>query len=603
MTHTDNELLELRDRIENVFKYLYRHKEYINKLNVFPVPDGDTGLNMTLTIQGALANMPDYKGKTISIGEYLKDFTEQMLMNSRGCSGVILALYCHGLSEVIVNGDFSPANIYKALVNGYKKAYQGIENPQEGTMLTLMYEFKEKFGELMTEEDDSAVIVKRCIPYLKSVLDKTPDMLPVLKQAGVVDSGGAGFVIILEGIDREIKVSRLMDSSLPVSIILNISRTTKKLLRTKLSDVNKSRLANLLLNHGIEKLPNIRLQNIIEEVKHLINNLQSNGSLRSKKKEIISNLTNIENSWVPEIKQRYCTEFVLKTTEISSQDEMKKLIGDYGDSLIILKSADTFKVHIHTNKPDSVFNDVSKYGELVFTKVDDMKKQHRNFISEDTIDYTREKSVFCIVSGEGFKDILKNLGADDILCYGKKKPSVKQLIKELNRLKTKNIVAAADDKDILMALKYAASLCKSNVYIVESKSAISLINMMMNISKDLDVTNVSELIMSNLNDIRFCGIARAVRNTTTDDGKQVNKNDFFSVYEGKITFSGRDLEEVITKSIEQFINAESLVTLYKGVPAKKQKSPVSKLTKTFQNLDFEEYYGGQYQYYYYITFE
>jgi dihydroxyacetone kinase-like predicted kinase len=159
MTHTENEMLEIKGRIENVFKYLHRHKEYINRLNVFPVPDGDTGLNMTLTIQGALANLPDYKGKTISIGEYLKDFTEQMLMNSRGCSGVILALYCHGLSEVIVNGDFSPANINNALVNGYKKAYQGIENPQEGTILTLMYEFKEKFGELMTEEEDSAVIV------------------------------------------------------------------------------------------------------------------------------------------------------------------------------------------------------------------------------------------------------------------------------------------------------------------------------------------------------------------------------------------------------------------------------------------------------------
>lgn len=603
MTHTENEMLEIKGRIENVFKYLHRHKEYINRLNVFPVPDGDTGLNMTLTIQGALANLPNYKGKTISIGEYLEDFTEQMLMNSRGCSGVILALYCHGLSEVIVNGDFSPANIYKALVNGYKKAYQGIENPQEGTILTLMYEFKEKFGELMTKDDDSAVIVQRCIPYLKSVLDKTPDMLPVLKQAGVVDSGGAGFVIILEGIDREIKVSRLMDSSLPVSIILNISKTTKELLRTKLSDLNKSRLANLLLHYGKEKLPNIRLHNIIEEVQHLINNLQNNGTLRSNKKEIISNLIDIENSWDPEIKQRYCTEFVLKTTEISSQDEMKKLIDDYGDSLIILKSNDTFKVHIHTNKPDTVFNDVSKYGELVFTKVDDMKKQHRNFISEDTIDYKREKSVFCIVSGEGFKDILKNLGADDILCYGKKKPSVKQLIKELNWLKTKNIVAAADDKDILIALKYAASLSKSNVHIVESKSAISLINMMMNISKDIDVKNVSELIMSSLNDIRFCGIARAVRNTTTDDGKQVNKNDFFSVYEGKIIFSGRDSEKVVSKSIEKFINGESLVTLYKGIPAKKQKSLIAKLTKTFPNLDFEEYYGGQYQYYYYITFE
>jgi len=271
--------------------------------------------------------------------------------------------------------------------------------------------------------------------------------------------------------------------------------------------------------------------------------------------------------------------------------------------LIILNSNNKYKVHIHTNKPESVFKDVSKYGELVFTKVDDMKKQHRNFISADTIDYNREKSIFCIVSGEGFGKILKELGADDVLCYGKNKPSVNQLVKELNKLRTKNIIVAADDKDILMGLKYAASLSKSNVNIVESNNVISLISMMMSISKELDITTIFDSIMNSLNNIRFCGIAKAVRNTTTKDGKKVNKNDYFAIYNREIILSDKNIEQLINDTIKKLIKGESLITIYKGIPAKKEKSIIPKLKNSFPEFEFEEYYGGQYQYHYYITFE
>ncbi len=603
MIQPENRIAIIKERIENIYKYLHRHKEYLNRLNVFPVPDGDTGLNMTFTIQGALANMQDYEKESISTGEYLKNFAEQMLLNSRGCSGVILSLYCQGISQVVENSDFSKENIFKALENGCKNAYEGTENPKEGTMLTLMREFKEKYGEIMKEEDDPAIIIKRCIPYLKEVLKKTPDMLPVLKQAGVVDSGGAGFLIILQGINRELKFNELALSSLPVSIILNINRTTRELLNSKLSDLKKSSFTALLLHIAVDKIPNIRLQKIIQEAKHIINNLQINGNRLLHKKTIIDDLENMENSWNPEIKQRYCTEFILKTNKISSRKQIKEIIGEYGDSLIILNSGDKYKVHIHTNKPNSIFKYISKYGELVFTKVDDMKKQHRNLISNDTIDYEREKSVFCIVSGEGFQKILKELGADDVLCYGKNKPSVNRLVKELDRLKTKNIILAADDKDILMSLKYAASLSKSNVSIVESNNVISLISMMMSISKELDITTMFESIMSSLNDIRFCGIARAVRNTTTKDGKKVNKNDFFAIYNGKIILSDKNIEQLINNAIKELVKEESLVSIYKGILAKKQKSIIPELKNSFPEFEFEEYYGGQYQYHYYISFE
>ena len=603
MTQTENKTAVIRERIENIYKYLYRQKEYINRLNVFPVPDGDTGLNMTLTIQGALANMRNYEKESIPTGEYFKYFAEQMLLNSRGCSGVILSLYCQGISQVIENNDFSKDNIFKALENGYKNAYEGTEDPKEGTMLTLMREFKEKYGEIMKEDDDPSSIIKKCIPYLKEVLKKTPDMLPVLKQAGVVDSGAAGFLIILQGINRELTLNELVPRSLPVSIILNINKATRKYLDGKFANFNKNSIAALITNIDIEKLYNLRLLNIIEDVKRFINNLQSNGNKFLNKKAILSDLEDMKNTWNPEIKFKYCTEFVLETDQISSKEQIKEIIGEYGDSLIILNSGDKYKVHIHTDKPESVFKDVSKYGELIFTKVDDMKKQHRNLISNDSIDYEREKSVFCLVSGKGFAEILKKLGADDVFCYGKNKPSVERIVKELNRLRTKNIIVAADDKDILMALKYAASLSKSNVNIVESNNVISLISMMMNISKELDITNTLESIMNSLNDIRFCAIARAVRDTTTKDGKKVNKNDFFTIYNGEIILSDKNIEILISNTIKKLINEESLISIYKGIPAKNENNLIPKLKKSFPDFEFEEYYGGQYQYNYYITFE
>jgi len=593
---------EIKIRIGNVFRYLHGYKEYINKLNVFPVPDGDTGLNMTLTIQGALANMPDYKGKPITMGEYLKVFAEQMLMSSRGCSGVILALYCKGITEIIGQNDFSSDNLFKAFENGYKKAYEGTENPKEGTILTIMYEFKEKFGELMKEETDALVNIRKCIPYLKTVLDKTPDMLPVLKQAGVVDSGGAGFIILLEGIDREIKKSKNVQTNFPFPGILKITRNIRKFLAVKSSKF-KTIVPGLHVTIRSDKLQNTRLNNIIEDINQFINSIKNNGSHFPRRKEIVNNLKDMEEVWTPKFKQRYCLEFVLKSDKLSTQNEMKAILDHESDNLIILKSDSTFKVHIHTNKPDLILKEVSRYGEFIFTKVDDMKEQHQNFISEDRIDYEREKCVFCLVAGEGFKAILKNLGADEVYCYRGIKPSVKILVKELNRLKSKNIIATADDKDILMALKSAASLSKSNVHIIETNNVFAIINLVMSISNDYDITDISGLIINQPKDIRYCGISRAVRNTKTTNGNPVKEGDFFCVFNNEIMFADKDPETVIIESIKNFINTDSLVTLFKGIHAKNNKNILSRLTRTFPGISFEEYYGGQYQYYYYINFE
>jgi dihydroxyacetone kinase-like predicted kinase len=343
----------------------------------------------------------------------------------------------------------------------------------------------------------------------------------------------------------------------------------------------------------------------LQNARNLLGNIHlnhNNGKTLNREK-LIDELQEIDDSWNPEIKNKYCTEFVLESDVITSKDQLKEKIAHYGDSLIIINSNNKYKVHIHTNKPNDLFDDVSKFGSLLFTKVDDMKKQHRNFLSEDVLDYERDKSVFCIVSGKGFADILKNLGADDILCYGKNKPSVNQLVKGLNNLKAKNIIAASDDSDILMALKYAASLCKSNVYIVESDNPISLVSMLMNISKDYDINTIFDEAMNSIHNIPFCGIARSSRNVTTENGAPVNKNDYFTVYKKKIILANKNLDELLFDTVRQLSTEGSLITLYKGADMKKENSFIERLRSKFPDRDFEEYFGGQYKYSYYITFE
>jgi len=593
---------EIEEKIENVYSYLNKQKEYVNSLNVFPVPDGDTGLNMVLTIQGAIAALRSNNGySSMTPGKFLKNFAENMLLNSRGCSGVILSLFAQGFTQITENNDFSKENIYKAIENGYRNAYEGTENPKEGTMLTIMRALKEKYFEFMQTENDPVAIIHDTLPYLREVLDKTPEMLPILKQAGVVDSGAAGFIILLEGINKELNHHNFNIISVP--ILLNLGRTTKKLLNKRISKFKKSSYFPLILNIDTSKIHNLRLREVFQNARNLLVNNFHKNSKNTLQEQIINDLEEIDESWNPDIKYKFCTEFVLESNKISSKEELKNMLKDYGNSLIIVNSENKYKVHIHTNKPNDIFSDMSKFGELLFTKVDDMKKQHRNFISDDIIDYEKDKSIFCVVSGKGFAEILQNIGADDILCYGKNKPSVNQLVKCLNNLKAKNIIVAADDSDILMALKYAVTLCKSNVLIVESDNPISLISMMVNISKDYDVHTIFDTAMNSLHNIRFCAIVKSTRDIIVEGRTSVKKNDFFAVYKKKIVLANKNLEPLIVEIIQQLANDSSLITIYKGIRAKKEENITSKLKEQFPSLEFEEYFGGQYKYDYYVTFE
>lgn len=231
-----------------------------------------------------------------------------------------------------------------------------------------------------------------------------------------------------------------------------------------------------------------------------------------------------------------------------------------------------------------------------------MKKQHYNLISEDKAYYDKDMAVLLIVNGDGFADILKGLGATDILLYKKVKSSVNHIRNALVKTRAKNILVAADDTDISASLKSAITLCKSNIELIGTNSIIQIISMMYNYSDTIDVLQNAQIIRNNLDNIRFCKIAQATRDFA-EGGISVKKRDYFTIFQNKIISSSKEINKAILESISNLIENETLITLYRGKMETNRKRIISNLQSEFKNISFESYYGGQNRYNYYITFE
>ncbi|MCK4339001.1 MAG: DAK2 domain-containing protein [Candidatus Cloacimonetes bacterium] len=588
--------------IHDGLNLLSNQKNAINNLNVFPVPDGDTGLNMTLTLQGALNSLKNYNLEVLGIQDYLKHFANGLMLNSRGCSGVILALFTKGvvdtLQSVSESDEISNSNVSYALKNGYILAYKETTNPCEGTILTMMKVFSEYFAELAKNNKYPVEIIKNIIPVLEETLDKTPEMLPILKKAGVVDSGAMGFLILIKGMVIGLEYNGiLIKSLLNIATILAINKYIRSIVAKKKHRKKTNLIKTIISNLPPKNINNISLAYIIKQFNALIQKESSNTSAEI----IIQKSEDLSNSWNPDLPYRYCTEFILNSKKINT-DFLQTKFENFGDSIIILQSGNCFKVHIHTNKPKSILKLCSNYGEISSTKIDDMKKQHRNLISEDKAFYEKDKAVLLIVNGDGFAEILKGLEATDILLYGKNKPSVNHIQNALLKTRAKNIIVAADDKDILAGIKSAITLCKSNIELIESKDIVQIISMMYNYSSISDVMNNAQLMRKNLNNIKYCKIAKATRDFKEDD-LFINKGDYFTLYQNKILLANTKILEVVIQSISKIKNNESLVTLYNGKMRQNDNRILSILKSKFNNIDIEKYYGGQLRYNYYITFE
>ena len=557
---------------------LSNKKEYINELNVFPVPDGDTGTNMTLTIMTAASELeaidvPDMKkiAKAIAGGS---------LRGARGNSGVILSQLFRGFcKEIQDRQELDIDDIASGFSHAVDTAYKAVMKPKEGTILTVARGMAEKADMLIGTEDDIVEFVEQIVEYGKEVLEKTPDMLPVLKEAGVVDSGGQGLVEVMEGI----------------------------LLSLKGEDV--------ALNEDGEAPKLARGAGILEDI--------------PKARPVYSMGSGKDDISTADIKFTYCTEFIILLDKTLNQDEvneLKSFLLSIGDSLVCVADDELVKVHVHTNHPGRAFEKGLEYGQLTRCKIDNMKEEHseRTFIENEKqkalemdADFKRIKAerssekqkygIIAVSAGDGMADIFEEIGVSYVIKGGQTmNPSTDDIISAINKVNAESIYLLPNNGNIILASNQAAEIVKDKkIYVIPSKTVPQGISAVLAFSPDAEPdANVSEMTEA-LSQVRSGEITFAVRDTSVD-GKEIHKNNIMGISDKGIDVVGEDTGEVTKALIEKLVDEDSaLISLYYGEDVTKEAAEKlgNELEETYPDFDIDIKYGGQPIYYYILSVE
>lgn len=499
------------------------HQE-INHLNVFPVPDGDTGTNMQMTIMAGVKEVSSMKSK--SIVDVSKILSRGCLMGARGNSGVILSQFFRGLyTEIsqIKNGSATVDEFITALVGGYQMAYRAVMTPVEGTILTVVREAAEAVlkqrSNLKTFEDVLTVYYTSA----QESLERTPELLPVLKQAGVVDSGGAGFLKIIEGM--------------------------------------------LLALQG-EEIEMLDEPFVGPEVPHQEGHFQG---------QIID----------PEsIEFGYCTEFIVKLTGQDSfnSDNLRNILQNMGDSLVLVQDEDLLKVHVHTNQPGVVITLGQKYGDLQTMKVENMRIQHQTISDslheEEVVDYQpvnqerKQYGVIAVCFGDGIKQAFKELGVDYIIDGGQTmNPPTEEFVKAVEAVNADNIIILPNNGNVILTAEQTVELVEnSNVKVLKTKTIGQGYASMMVFDANQDIDDNLESMNEVVSEIKTGELTYSIRDTEVD-GLKINKDDFIGITGGKIVVSLPDRLVAVKALVENLLDEDSeIVTIFYGKDVKESEA-------------------------------
>ncbi|WP_072723974.1 DAK2 domain-containing protein [Tepidibacter thalassicus] len=522
---------------------LENHKELVDKLNVFPVPDGDTGTNMSLTIASAIKEV--LKISSDNINDIGKAASKGSLMGARGNSGVILSQLLRGFSKSIEDKEkLSTIDIANALKEGADTAYRAVIKPIEGTILTVARETGEYALKIAKKEKNVKTFFEKVIDAANRSLDKTPEILKTLKEAGVVDSGGKGLVIIYEGAYKAL-----------------IGEPVKN-----------------------EKY-------FIEEYSEDVFN------------------KNIKD----DIKFSYCTEFILESDKIDSNN-IKKIIEKYGDSLIVVGDDSLIKIHIHTNNPGLVLEEALKYGQLNKIKIDNMRIQHENrLVEEYNNDSIKEETIeikkygfIATAMGDGIASIFKDFGVDYVIEGGQTmNPSTEDFLEGIDNINAENIIILPNNSNIVMAANQAREISNKNIIVIPSKTIPQGFAALLAFNSEADYISNEKAMKYALNNIKTGQVTFAVRDTNIN-GVDIKEGDIIGIGEGEIKKSGKDKKEVTLSLIEELVDEDNeIVTLFYGKEIDKKHAEEIRdiIEEKYDYLDVEIYYGGQPLYYYIISVE
>ena len=549
---------------------LYNNKQTVDDLNVFPVPDGDTGTNMSLT---AAAMAQELSSKAVeSLTKTADIMSFATLRGARGNSGVILSQFFRGISRYLKGKDScTSAEFAAALSAGSAAAYKAVMKPTEGTILTVAREAATGAELAANSSTDITTVLKSAVERGNKALKRTPDQLPALKKAGVVDAGGQGWMFVLEGALEYLN--------------------TDKIIERKGGNAEPAPL-----------------------------------SKPKKAQEAID---------TKDIKFKYCTEFIIeKYTAGSDVSEFKNAISPKGDCMLVIDDDDIVKVHIHSNHPGFVLEEAVKIGELINLKIDNMKHQHKSILdsSEGTqksvptptvvpkpkkqVPKKEKKTVeakdfgFVSVSaGKGFSDILKDMGIDKIIEGGQTmNPSTDDILKAVKRIKAKTVFVFPNNKNIIMAAQQASELTEDKkVIVIPSKTIPQCIAAMLSFNEKKSAEDNEKSMTKAIGKIKSGQLTYAVRDTEIDDTK-IKKGDILGMLESSIEFVGKNTDDVLEKLIDSMIDDDTeFITIYYGKEIKKTEAEAiaKKLEDKYSDDEIEVSVkrGGQPVYYYVLSVE
>lgn len=537
-------------------------KEWINDLNVFPVPDGDTGTNMTLTIMSASKEVSNIE--TPDMESLAKAISSGSLRGARGNSGVILSQLLRGFTKVIREYDAIDSRVLSlAFEKAVETAYKAVMKPKEGTILTVARGMSEKMTELAPKISDIKKLLGLVIEYGDEVLNYTPELLPVLKQAGVVDSGGQGLMQLMKG-----AYDALMGKKVDYSNVISESRPA----------AGKETTAA----KGIEDV-------------------------------------NIEFG--------YCTEFIVNIEKKYGEKEeaaFKAFLESIGNSIVIVSDDEMVKVHVHTNHPGLAFEEGLKYGSLSRMKVDNMREEHEERLianaskvagdnketehKEAEEEIVNEKYGFISVSaGDGLTEIFKCLGVNYVIEGGQTmNPSTEDMLNAIENVHADNIFILPNNSNIILAANQAQSIVEDkNVIVVPTKTVPQGISALLAYSEEAAPEDNFNAMSEEIARVKSGSVTYAVRDTEVDD-KVIRQGDIMGIGDKTILSVGQNISEVTKDLIDNLMDDDSeLISIYYGndIEEASAEELAKQIEEAYPDADVELNYGGQPIYYYIVSVE
>ena len=565
MTVTKITNLEFGKMVQAAAAKLNAQAEFINSLNVFPVPDGDTGTNMSMSM--ASGAKYEREATSTNVGDLAQALAKGLLMGARGNSGVILSQIFRGFAKGCTDKqELSAKDFVDAYANGAQTAYKAVMKPTEGTILTVVRESAQAgLNEVKAGNDDLVDIMEKIYDASEEALKKTPDLLPVLKEVGVVDSGGQGLVFVLQAFYES--------------------------------------LSGKVAENDLVKPDNAQIDEMINAKHH-----------QSAQGKLDPN----------DIKYGYCTQMMVRigrgkqVTQKFNYDTFYNYLAKLGDSLLVINDDEVVKVHVHTEFPGKVLSWGQQFGDLQTVKVDNMRWQQEEIMEKDEGEPTPlekakeaekpvlDTAVIAVASGDGIAKLLESLGVTHVINGGQTmNPSIQEIAEAINESGAKQALVLPDNGNIFMAADQAAEVADIPTKVVHAKTIAQGMSAMLEFNPEADLEENQANMEGNLDMVKSGEVTNAVRDTTID-GQTIKKDDFMGIVDGKIVNTAADVKTAAIEMVKQMLDEDSeIVTILYGVDGDKETAEAIKeaILAVDDELDVQIYDGGQPVYPYLISVE